>query len=186
MVQKSIENFCTGKSEEETNDGGKEEVGQGRAKRAKTLKETNENKPKDVKPINRTDTDYSSINFNCERKSVNGQAWNFKISSWNVVSLKAVTNKNGMEFLKKESPDVMCFQETKCGEKKVPEEAKVPGYHRYFASGKIFFFSYERLVPSLIQSSVENEYFFSGSIFLEADNIKHKRVNITSKAILKH
>lgn len=51
------------------------------------------------------------------------------------MSLKAVTSKNGMEFVKREAPDIMCFQETKCSEKKVPEEAKLEGYHRYFASG---------------------------------------------------
>lgn len=89
--------------------------------------------------MNKTDTDYESINFKCEKKSQEGKEWNFKISSWNIVSLKAVTNKNGMEFLKYESPDVMCFQETKCSEKKMPEAAKVPGYHRYFVTGMYHF-----------------------------------------------
>lgn len=87
------------------------------------------------KPLNKIDTDYSCINFKCEKNSSDGEPWNFKISSWNVVSLKSVTSKNGMEFVKQESPDVMCFQETKCSERNVPEQAKLEGFHRYFVSG---------------------------------------------------
>ncbi|EEB10253.1 Recombination repair protein, putative [Pediculus humanus corporis] len=87
------------------------------------------------KPLNKIDTDFDIIDFKCAKNSSAGNSWNFKISSWNVVSLKSITNKNGMEYVRRESPDVMCFQETKCSEKNAPSESKLPGYHRYFAAG---------------------------------------------------
>ncbi|MBI5775635.1 MAG: exodeoxyribonuclease III [Verrucomicrobia bacterium] len=37
-----------------------------------------------------------------------------KLISWNVNGLRAVLRKNFLEFLAKESPDVLCLQETKC------------------------------------------------------------------------
>lgn len=52
-----------------------------------------------------------------------------------MVSLKALAKKNGLEFVEKDSPDIMCFQETKCNEKTCPEEAKLDEYHRYFVAG---------------------------------------------------
>lgn len=33
--------------------------------------------------------DLNKINFNCEKKSANGQTWNLKIVSWNVAGLRA-------------------------------------------------------------------------------------------------
>ena len=32
-------------------------------------------------------------------------------------------------------PDILCLQETKCSQSKLPEELKVPGYHSFFSSG---------------------------------------------------
>jgi AP endonuclease-1 len=40
-----------------------------------------------------------------------------------------------MDYLREESPDILCLQETKCSEKKLPPEAKVPGYTNYWLSG---------------------------------------------------
>lgn len=37
-----------------------------------------------------------------------------KILSWNVNGLRAVLRKNFLDFLKAESPDVLCLQETRC------------------------------------------------------------------------
>ena len=36
------------------------------------------------------------------------------IMSWNVAGLRARIKKNDMDFLKKESVDIVCLQETKC------------------------------------------------------------------------
>lgn len=44
---------------------------------------------------------------------VPSENWNFKIISWNVAGLRALIKKDGMEFLKKESPDIICLQVSK-------------------------------------------------------------------------
>ena len=57
-----------------------------------------------------------------------------KLISWNVNGLRAVHRKDGfLEFIKKESPDTLCLQETKAREEQLPEEIRtIPGYHAYF------------------------------------------------------
>ena len=47
-----------------------------------------------------------------------------KILSWNVNGLRAVHKKGFLDWFKKESPDVLCLQETKCLENQVPEEIR--------------------------------------------------------------
>lgn len=123
QVQKTITQFCTKKA-----DDGVEPA----AKRAKAVKK---DKP-EGKPVNQTSTDFGKIDLGCSKLSKDGKQWNLKISNWNVVSLKALAKKNGLEFVEKDSPDIMCFQETKCNEKTCPEEAQLKGYHRYFVSGE--------------------------------------------------
>ncbi|KAK3923088.1 Recombination repair protein 1 [Frankliniella fusca] len=86
--------------------------------------------------LNKSESNYASIDFSSEAKTKDGKLWNFKISSWNVAGLKAWVKKSGMEFLKHEDPDILCLQETKCSEKKLPPEAKVEGYHTYWLSGE--------------------------------------------------
>ncbi|ODN04426.1 DNA-(apurinic or apyrimidinic site) lyase [Orchesella cincta] len=83
---------------------------------------------------NRTETDYSSINFKCEKKTPSGDDPNFRISSWNIGGIKAFLKKNGLDYIKHESPDVLCLQEIKCNEKTKPEEVqKIDGYpHLYW------------------------------------------------------
>ena len=44
-----------------------------------------------------------------------------KIISWNVNGLRAVLRKNFLEFLAKESPDILCLQETKAGPDQVEQ-----------------------------------------------------------------
>lgn len=44
--------------------------------------------------------------------------------------------KGGMEYIKKESADVLCIQETKCTDKEIPvEELKEAGFSAHFLSG---------------------------------------------------
>ena len=43
--------------------------------------------------------------------------------------------KNGVDYIKYENPDIFCLQETKCSEDKLPPEVKVDGYHTYWLSG---------------------------------------------------
>lgn len=54
--------------------------------------------------MNATETDYSKIQFDIEEEH------NFKISSWNVAGLRALTLKGGMEYFEYEKPDIICLQ----------------------------------------------------------------------------
>lgn len=40
------------------------------------------------------------------------KAHNFKIASWNVAGLRALTKKGGMEYFNYEKPDIICLQVT--------------------------------------------------------------------------
>ena len=78
--------------------------------------------------LNKTSSDYGALNFECVQKSKEGKEFNFKISSWNVNGLRAWIEKGGLDFLKYEKPDVLCLQEIKCSEDKLPPEIKVCNY----------------------------------------------------------
>lgn len=47
-----------------------------------------------------------------------------------------VLQKDCYGYMAKENPDIMCLQETKCSETKLPVEANVKGYHSSWLSGK--------------------------------------------------
>jgi exonuclease III len=49
--------------------------------------------------------------------------------------------KNGIDYIKYEDPDIFCLQETKCSESKLPPEVKVDGYHTYWLSGTVLYFT---------------------------------------------
>uniref|UniRef100_A0A673FM22 exodeoxyribonuclease III n=1 Tax=Sinocyclocheilus rhinocerous TaxID=307959 RepID=A0A673FM22_9TELE len=81
--------------------------------------------------------------------SKDGRASNMKITSWNVDGLRAWVRKNGMDssislffvclqWVRKEDPDVLCLQETKCAEKALPSEiTDMPEYpHKYWAGSE--------------------------------------------------
>ena len=52
-----------------------------------------------------------------------------RILSWNVNGLRAVLKKNFLVWLQKESPDVLCLQETKVLPAQLPPDvARLPGY----------------------------------------------------------
>jgi exodeoxyribonuclease-3 len=56
---------------------------------------------------------------------------------WNVNGLRAVHKKGFLNWMRKESPDVLCVQETKATAEQLPDDLRdVPGYHSYFASPK--------------------------------------------------
>ena len=75
--------------------------------------------------MNRTASDFESLDFSSAAETKDGKKWNFKISTWNVDGLRAWIKKGGLDFLKHEKPDVLCLQETKCSEEKLPDEIKV-------------------------------------------------------------
>lgn len=53
-----------------------------------------------------------------------------KLISWNVNGLRAVIGKGFLEFLDKESPDILCLQETKLTEGQF--DLELPGYRLYY------------------------------------------------------
>lgn len=60
-----------------------------------------------------------------------------RILSWNVNGIRAVFKKNFLGWLKNESPDILCLQETKAmTDQLVPELLSPAGYHAYWNSAE--------------------------------------------------
>jgi exodeoxyribonuclease-3 len=60
-----------------------------------------------------------------------------RILSWNVNGIRAVTKKGFLDWLSKESPDILCLQETKAHPDQLVAELTEPtGYHTYFSSAE--------------------------------------------------
>ena len=57
-----------------------------------------------------------------------------KLISWNVNGLRACMGKGFMEVLEKESPDVICLQETKMQREQA--DFDFPGYWEYWNSAE--------------------------------------------------
>lgn len=55
---------------------------------------------------------------------------------WNVDGLRAWIKKKGLDWVKEEAPDILCLQETKCSENKLPAELQeLPGLtHQYWSA----------------------------------------------------
>ena len=53
-----------------------------------------------------------------------------KLISWNVNGLRAIMNKNFMEFFEAADADIFCLQETKLQAGQI--EMNLPGYHQYW------------------------------------------------------
>jgi len=65
--------------------------------------------------------------------SMEGKECNLKITTFNINGLRSwLTKQNGFKFIRDDQADILCFQETKCGDSKVPAEIKnQPGYRCY-------------------------------------------------------
>jgi len=90
----------------------------------KQKKTAEDAKPSPAAKKNKTSTDWASMDLSSEAKTGEGKPWNLKLSSWNVDGLRACCTKGGAEYLTHELPDVLCLQETKVKEEKLPEEMK--------------------------------------------------------------
>ena len=56
-----------------------------------------------------------------------------KILCWNVNGIRAIVRKGFLEWLKKESPDILCVQETKASPESLDKALLEPeGYHVYW------------------------------------------------------
>lgn len=86
---------------------------------------------------NKTATSYDDIDFTNTSESPKGKPWNFKISNWNVDGIRAWLSKGGLDYITYERPNILCIQEIKCAQSKLPEEVKtIPGYHAYWLSSE--------------------------------------------------
>ena len=57
--------------------------------------------------------------------------------SWTVNGLRAVHKKGFLDWFEKESPDILCLQETKADEEQLPSSLRhIEGYNVYFSSGE--------------------------------------------------
>jgi exodeoxyribonuclease-3 len=60
-----------------------------------------------------------------------------KILSWNVNGIRAADRKGLFDWLKKESPDILCLQEIKALPEQLPPHLRnAPGYHIYWNSAE--------------------------------------------------
>lgn len=60
-----------------------------------------------------------------------------KIISWNVNGIRAADKKGLFDFIKKESPEILCLQEIKATPEKIPPHLKnPPSYHVFFNSAE--------------------------------------------------
>ena len=56
-----------------------------------------------------------------------------KILSWNVNGIRAVMKRGFLEWLRKESPDILCLQETKATPEQLEDSLREPkGYYAYW------------------------------------------------------
>uniref|UniRef100_A0A8C6RUE2 exodeoxyribonuclease III n=1 Tax=Nannospalax galili TaxID=1026970 RepID=A0A8C6RUE2_NANGA len=71
-----------------------------------------------------------------QKTSPSGKSATIKICSWNVDGLRAWIKKKGLDWVKEEAPDILCLQETKCSENKLPAELQeLPGLsHQYWSA----------------------------------------------------
>lgn len=85
---------------------------------------------------NKSVTDFEVLDFANSSSNNIGKSWNFKISSWNVDGIRAWLSKGCLDYLKYEKPDILCLQEVKCSQDKLPGEVtNIPGYHGYWLAG---------------------------------------------------
>jgi exodeoxyribonuclease-3 len=61
----------------------------------------------------------------------------YRLLSWNINGIRAIHKKGFLDWFKKESPDILCLQETKAHPDQLVEELKnVDGYESYFSSAE--------------------------------------------------
>ena len=56
-----------------------------------------------------------------------------RLLCWNVNGIRAIKNKGFLDWFKKESPDILCLQETKaCPDQLDADLKEIPGYSVYW------------------------------------------------------
>ena len=97
-----------------------------------------------------------------------------KIISWNVNGIRAIYKKGFADWLKKESADIVCIQETKADISKFPEElTTLNKYHLYTSSAEKKGYSgvavWSKVEPKKVSAGIDNEKFDSEGRILRLD-----------------
>ncbi len=97
-----------------------------------------------------------------------------RILCWNVNGIRAIWKKGFREWVQKESPDILCLQETKVQEEQLDEEVKkIDHYHGYFFSAEKKGYSgvatYTRTEPVSVKKGINNPYFDAEGRVLQTD-----------------
>lgn len=97
-----------------------------------------------------------------------------KILSWNVNGIRAIYKKGFLEWFLKEKSDILCLQEIKVEEDKIPKEIKeIPGYFSYFNSAQKKGYSgtaiYTKAKPKKMETKIGFKQFDDEGRFLRLD-----------------
>lgn len=97
-----------------------------------------------------------------------------KILSWNVNGIRAIEKKGFFDWLLKESPDILCLQETKAHPEQLTEKfISPPGYHSYWDSAEKKGYSgvciYTKIKPKIVTVGLGAKEFDSEGRTLVAD-----------------
>jgi exodeoxyribonuclease-3 len=108
---------------------------------------------------------------------------NFRILCWNVNGIRAIAKKGFLEWFEKESPDVLCLQETKAQPEQLAEEImRIGDYKSYFFSAEKKGYSgvavYSRQEPLSVTSGFNNPAFDSEGRVLEVEYEKFVLYNV--------
>jgi len=97
-----------------------------------------------------------------------------KLLSWNVNGLRAIHKKGFLEWFKRESPDILCLQETKSELNQLPENLRKPtGYHFFCSSAEKKGYSgvavYSKQSPKSVNTRLGKKLFDCEGRLLELD-----------------
>lgn len=106
-----------------------------------------------------------------------------KILSWNVNGIRAVLKKNFLAWLKKESPDILCVQETKAQPGQLAPELLYPeGYHVCWNSAERLGYSgvatFSKEKPVLVKKGFAVKRFDCEGRVIETDHGDFTLLNI--------
>ena len=93
-----------------------------------------------------------------------------------------ISQKGGLKYLDHEKPDILCLQETKCSEKKLPDEVNIPGYHIYWCDSETEGYAglglYSKEKPMNVTYGLGNEEFDKEGRLMVAEYEKFYLVNV--------
>ena len=106
-----------------------------------------------------------------------------KIISWNVNGIRSVYNKGFLDWLAKEKPDVLCLQEIKIDNLRLPDKLRnIKGYHAFFSHAKKPGYSgvavYTKIRPKKVESRLGLKQFDDEGRIIRLDFEKFSLINL--------